>query len=433
MDVDMHIDMEPNDTTAQSGTSSLTLPLPSTTTLTSLPTELILQVLSSLPLPILLTFRLVSTWANTLVLEPVFWHRLEFSKQLLFKVGGAAGSSTQRLQHRRTGFGFGGGGGGVVLPRGTGARAGARKESVFQHSSDANLIVHRQSLAATLLSPTSSWVEDTRAVAGLDAGGAGPSVAISANIPRSIQEPHHHQRDILSSSPTSLTATQQLPKHSPWTKIETSFLSFLTRLAHNPRTAYGVRTIVLEDWEGTESVQVLWTTLSAFRKLQTLVIRNSALRHLRFQQSNDCNIDKDDGMTAWPELQELDFQDCVQLRDLEGIQAWLPHLKDLSLAGCTALDDLSPLTLTRPFLSSSPTPPTVQALALKKASFIHTRIRDEELIALLRRSPKLEELQLDQCYGLTVRALKAIAFGDQNPVSFGDGTKGSGRSSGVDT
>lgn len=431
----MQMDMETETTTAQSGTSTLTRPPqpsppspPSTTTLTSLPTELILHVLSSLPLPILLAFRLVSTWANTLVLEPVFWHRLEFSKQLLFKVGGGAGSSAQQLQHRRTSFGLGGGGGGgAALPGGT--RTGTGRESVFQHSSDANLIVHRQSLAATLLSPTSSWVEDTRAVAGLNAGGTGPSVTISANIPRSIHQ-QHHQRDTLSASSTSPTAIQQLSKHSPWTKIETSYLSFLTRLAQNPRTAYGVRTIVLEDWEGTESVQVLWRTLSAFSKLQTLVVRNSVLRHLRFHQSNDCNIDKDDRATTWPELQELDFQDCVQLKDLEGIQVWLPHLQDLSLAGCTALDDLSPLTLTRPLLSSSPTSSTVQPLALKKASFIHTRIQDEELIALLRRSPELEELRLDQCYGLTVRALEAIAFGDQSPVSFGDGVEGQGAEAG---
>ncbi|KAH7059169.1 hypothetical protein BKA57DRAFT_444175 [Linnemannia elongata] len=436
MDVDMHMDTEPETTAAaQSGTSSFKHPPqlspPATTTLTSLPTELILQVLSSLPLPILLSFRLVSSWTNTLVLEPVFWHRLEFSKQLLFKVGGGVGSSAKQLQLRRTSFGLsgGGGGGGAALPGGTGAGAGSR-ESVFQHNSDANLIVHRQSLAATLLSSTSSWVEDTRAVAGLDPGGAGPSVAISANIPRSIQQQQQqqHKWDNLSTSPT---ATQQLPKHSPWTKIEASFLSFLIRLALNPRTAHGVRAILLEDWEGVESVQVLWTTLSAFSKVQTLVVRNSALRHLRLYPSNDYTIDKDDGATTtWPELQELDFQDCVQLKDLEGIQAWLPHLQDFSLAGCTALDDFSPLTLTRPLLSSSPTPSTVQVLALKKASFIHTRIQDEELIALLRRSPELEELRLDQCYGLTVKALKAIAFGDQSPVSFGDGVEGQGAGAG---
>ncbi|KAG9072270.1 hypothetical protein KI688_000039 [Linnemannia hyalina] len=367
MDVDMHMDMEAKPTTAQSGTSSLAHPPPlSTISLTSLPSEIVLQVLSFLPLPILLAFRLVSTWTNTLVLEPVFWDRLEFSKQLLFKVGGGAGA--QQSQHRRANLGLGG------------TEVGAGKESVFQHSSDANLIVHRQSLAATSPSPTSSWIEDTRAAAGLDAGGAGPSVTISANIPRSIQQQQQHQQDTLSTSPTSSTVIQRQPKHSPWTKIETSFLSFLTRLAHNPRTARGVRTIVLEDWEGAESVQVLWTTLSAFSKLQTLIVRNSVLRHLRFHQSNDYSIDKDDGATTWTKLLELNFQDC--------------------------------------------------ALALKKASFIHTKIQDEDLIALLRRSPELEELRLDQCYGLTVRALEAIAFGDQSPASFGDGVEGQGADAG---
>ncbi|KAG0060008.1 hypothetical protein BGZ90_004240, partial [Linnemannia elongata] len=132
MDVDMHMDTEPETTAAaQSGTSSLKHPPqlspPAITTLTSLPTELILQVLSSLPLPILLSFRLVSSWTNTLVLEPVFWHRLEFSKQLLFKVGGGIGSSAKQLQLRRTSFGLGGGGGGggggAALPGGTGAGA----------------------------------------------------------------------------------------------------------------------------------------------------------------------------------------------------------------------------------------------------------------------------------------------------------------------
>ncbi|KAF9152864.1 hypothetical protein BG015_004566 [Linnemannia schmuckeri] len=425
--MDMDIDMNAEATTAQSGTSTLsppttplqpssTSPLTTTTTLMSLPTELILQILYFLPLPLLLAFRLVSKWTNTLVLEPVFWHRLEFSKQLLFKVGGT-GSVQQR--HRRISFGLGSG---AALPGGVGVGGGTGGggKSVSQHNSDANLLVHRQSLAGTLLSPTTTWVEDTFAVANVqDAGGgigAGPSMNRSANIPHLHPSHQQHQRDTLSTSPTSptcLTAVQQLPKTSPWTKIETSFLHFLTCLALNPRTAHGVQSVMIENWEGADSVQVLWTTLKAFRKLRTLVVRKSVLRHLHFHQTNDHSNDKND--ETWSELEELDFQDCVQLKDLERIQNWLPHLQDLSLAGCTALEDFSPLSRSSSSGGESPSP----ALVLKRASFIHTRIQDEELIALLRRSPDLEELRLDQCYGLTVRALEAIAFGDQTPILSG--------------
>ncbi|KAF8931346.1 hypothetical protein BGZ47_000129 [Haplosporangium gracile] len=413
MDMDMNVEA----TTAQSRTSTFSLSttppqLTTTTTLMSLPTELILQILDSLPLPLLLAFRLVSTWTNTLILEPVFWHRLEFSKQLLFKVGDTGNVQQQR---RRTSFGLGGG---AASPRGVGSGGGigGGKGSVFQRNSNTNLIMHRQSLAGTLLSPTTSWVEDTFAVAnGQDPGegiSAGPSVTISANIPRPQPSHQQHQRDTLSTPSTPITQIQQLSKTSPWTKIETSFLHFLTRLAHNPRTAQGVQIVMIENWEGVESVQILWTTLRAFSKLRTLVVRNSVLRHLRFHQTNDHNNNKDGG--SWPELKELAFQDCVQLKDLERIQNWLPHLQELNLAECTALEDFSPLSRSLSSGGESPTP----ALVLKKASLIHTKIQDEELIALLRRSPDLEELRLDQCYGLTVRALEAIAFGDQTPVLF---------------
>lgn len=426
MNMDMDLDRDTETTSAQSGSSTLPQPQPQPTTTTitlmSLPTEILLQILSILHLPVLLRFRLVSTWADTLVVEPVFWHRLEFSKQLLFKTGG---SNTQQLRHRRTSFGLVGGATLSGITGGVGRGRG--KGSVFQHHSDANLLVHRQSLAAALLSPTTD-VEDSWATDGSEVR---PSLTISGHIPLPpAHHPHHDNQQgvsTLSTSPTS-PAVQQLQNTSPWTKIESSFIHFLTRLTTNPRTAHGVRTIIIEDWEGAESVQVLWTTLGTFCKLQTLVIKKSDLRHLKShtyynKDIRNVNDDEGGGGTTWPELQELDFQDCIHLKDIDGIQTWLPHLQDLSLAGCTALTDFSPLT--RP-LPSSPTSPSTLAgsevltLKLKRASFIHTRIQDEDLISLLRRSPELEELRLDQCYELTVRALEAIAFGDQSPMTSGE-------------
>jgi hypothetical protein len=443
-DKDRDMDMDTQTTTSQSNPSILLQPQPqppptttTTITLLSLPTEILLQILSTLLLPVLLRFRLVSKCADTLVLEPVFWHRLEFSKQLLFKTGWS--NTQQRLQHRRTSFGLTTG---ATLPGtrvGVAGGGGGERRSMFQHHSDANLIVHRQSLAAALLSPSTraedSWTAAAAAAAAAAAGlEVGPSLTFSGNIPllppAHHQQSSHHQQGVDTLSTTSPTSpiAQQLQKTSPWTKIETSFMNFLTRLTTHPRTAYGVRTIIIEDWEGVESVQVLWTMLGAFSQLRTLVFKKSVLRHIRGHPHHNGDIrnengDKGEGRTSWPELKELDFQDCVHLKDLEGIHIWLPHLQDLSLAGCTAIDDFLPLT--RPLPSSPASPSTssrseVLTLKLKRASFIHTKIQDEELISLLRRSPELEELRLDQCYGLTVRALEAIAFGNQSTVTSGE-------------
>ncbi|KAF9091950.1 hypothetical protein BGX29_010671 [Mortierella sp. GBA35] len=270
----------------------------------TLPTEILLQILHCLPLEVLLDFRLISSWADALVLEPVFWHRLEFSKHLLFKSGSA---------HRRTSFGLDR----VVAP-GEGALGG---------------------------------------------------------------------------------------------------------------TGTGVRTVTIEDWEGVGSVQALWASLGCFLGLRSLTIRNSALRHLTAFYNRD---DGDHvhgggggggGGPIWAELKELALQDCLQLRSLSGIQTWLPQLQDLSLAECTSLEDFTPLVQpTSSPSSSGPKSGTGEILALKRVSLIHTKIRDEELIALLRRSPGLEELRLDQCYELTVRALEAIAFGDKTPTTHAAGT-----------
>ncbi|KAG0216734.1 hypothetical protein BGX33_012240 [Mortierella sp. NVP41] len=396
----------------------------------TLPTEILLQILHCLPLEVLLDFRLISSWADALVLEPVFWHRLEFSKHLLFKSGSA---------HRRTSFGLDrvvAPGEGALGGTGTGASAGAvvesrHRDSVFQHFSDANLITRRHTLAASLLSPTS------------EANGeeASPSMTISANIPRPLgsrqpallhqlqqqQQQQQQQGDGLSTSLNVFSST--LPKTSAWTRIENSFLLFLNRLASIDRTAQGVRTVTIEDWEGVGSVQALWASLGCFLGLRSLTIRNSALRHLTAFYNRD---DGDHvhgggggggGGPIWAELKELALQDCLQLRSLSGIQTWLPQLQDLSLAECTSLEDFTPLVQpTSSPSSSGPKSGTREILALKRVSLIHTKIRDEELIALLRRSPGLEELRLDQCYELTVRALEAIAFGDKTPTTHAAGT-----------
>ncbi|KAK3843140.1 MAG: hypothetical protein J3R72DRAFT_441696 [Linnemannia gamsii] len=452
MDMDIYIHVDTNTTQQQPGNDCngtlISAEPPTTTaatTLMTLPTEILLQILSSLSLPVLLDFRLVCSWADTLVLEPVFWHRLEFSKQLLFKTGGnGLHHHQQQQQHRRTNFGLGGGASLSTGGTGGGAAAGAGirggRESVFQHHSDANLIVHRLSLAASLLGPTmateDSWAAAAAALSGLEAGG--PSMTISANITRLPSKQQHQQyqqlqQSTLSTSPTTPSNTtvqqqQQLSNLPTWTIIENSFLLFLTRLTSITRTSNSVKTVVIEDWEGVESVQEMWSRLKCFRGLRSLAVRNSVLRHLGGQHhylhshndinnnGNNSNDADKEGLTgvSWPDLKELDFQDCTQLNDLDGLQHWLPHLQDLSLAGCTHLEDFSTL-----FHSCSLSGlEVVDVVALKKASLAHTRIRDDDLIALLRKSPELEELRLDQCYGLTVRALEAIAFGDQKgPVT----------------
>ncbi|KAF9932577.1 hypothetical protein FBU30_007879 [Linnemannia zychae] len=196
-------------------------------------------------------------------------------------------------------------------------------------------------------------------------------------------------------------------KSSDWKTIEKSFLLFVTRLASMTRTAHNVRIIHIQDWEGTQTMQELWKVLKKFDGLQSLSIQKSALQYL---------YDSNDGLEAmepsWPELWDLSFQDCDRLLDLEGIQIWLSHLVNLNLSGCTNIKSFKPLLYD---LYSSPCFTTSSPCILKSLSLNHTLVSNTDLYVLLKRSPELEELRLDQCYNLTVRALEIIGFGRQDP------------------
>ncbi|KAI7818175.1 hypothetical protein BC939DRAFT_463880 [Gamsiella multidivaricata] len=266
--------------------------------------------------------------------------------------------------------------------------------SLFYHNSDANIMVHRQSWAASMMQhPTvRDMISPTE-----------PSLTITANMP-----------GILHSGPLRLASERTHPSApleglSPsWSSIEDSFLMFISRLSSRARAAHGIHRISVEDWEGEATMAPLWIAFQAFDTLTDLSIRNSVLKELK-----PATLSSDVCAPAcyWEQLTRLDLTGCRQLCNLSGILQWMPHLQDLSLVECSELLDFTPLT--RP----GPTDDSNRDLEYRRINLTQTKIHDAELIELLKRSPHLQELRLDQCYELTDASIVTIGRGSQESAA----------------
>ncbi|KAF9200535.1 hypothetical protein BGZ49_009214 [Haplosporangium sp. Z 27] len=186
-----------------------------------------------------------------------------------------------------------------------------------------------------------------------------------------------------------------LKSHYPltWIDVEKSFNSFISRLSTLERTANGIHTILIEDWEGDDTMAAFWRNLVKFSSLKELSIKHSALKSIHpgalFESSK-----------PWQHLTRFDVRACSNLCDISGILQQMPHLHDLCLEGCRNLLDFSPLA---PFGRNE--------LPYEKINLANTKIHDPELIELLKRSPHLQELRLEQCYQLTATSVEAIGYG----------------------
>lgn len=399
-----------------------------------LPIEIQLQVVQAIGSEKhLLQFRLVSSLTNALVLEPMFWQTIQFSKQRYFKTGSSASSSSSSTSPSPS-------------PTSTGTLASKpRRTSVHQpslfhsalegypqmhqhqhqyqhpppprqlqpafiHSSDANLIVHRQSFAASLLGGSGYNVFSS----GL--GGSEPqamSTTSTTSFPRSSDS------RLSKSLPSGVSIMSEPGKTSAWAKKEMSFLSFLSRLTqNNVHTAQGVQQATIDDWEGERSVGDLWDKLLEMEQLQTLSIRHSVLKQLAPSAAltlGSVALHGHDYSPSWQHLTLLDLRDCLHLKDLSGIHELMPNLLEVNLEGCLGLNDFGPLskeggswTKAQKHAQQAP------ELKLRKINLSRTKVRDQDLVRILQRSPHLQELRLDQCYDLTAASLVVIGQGDEH-------------------
>jgi hypothetical protein len=332
-----------------------------------LPTEIQLQVVRNIASEReLLQFRLVCSLTDALVLDPALWQEIVFSKQLYFKVGHT--SRPYRL-------------------------ANSPSRSPYYHNSDAGIIIHRQSLAASMLEPS----YQPRSAIGEAIGRS--SLHITANLARDI-----HPGTQMPDTSSDIRS---------WSSIQDSFLAFMICLSLRTPTLRRVHQIHIKDWEGKESMRSLWSTLQAFDTLGELAISHSVLEDLGTVTVQDLDSNM---ASPWTHLTNLELRDCVNLCNISGLLQWMPQLQELSLEGCQALEDFSPLA------SSSPSSETVAAqdLLYKKVNLSSTKIRDHDLIQLLERSPYLQELRLDRCYQVTDASLVAMGYGPSDPTAQQD-------------
>ncbi|KAF9335714.1 hypothetical protein BG006_010787 [Podila minutissima] len=408
-----------------------------------LPIEIQLQVVRAIASEKdLLQFRRVSSMANALVLEPVFWQTLQFSKQRYFKTGSSASSSfsstaTLKSDPRRT----------SVHHQPSlfhSALEGypqmhqhqhqyhhhpqiSHLQPAFVHSSDANLIVHRQSFAASLLGGGGSHHQNV-----FSSGLGGTSSEEDAMIPTttttssssSPSSSSHSSDQLLSKSlPTGVSIMSTSGKICAWAKKEISFLAFLTRLTNTTRiTVQGVRRATIDDWEGETTVGDLWDGLLKMEQLQELSIRHSVLKQL--QPSPGLTLVAashgqyySTASPSWQHLTLLDLRDCLQLMDLSGINRLMPNLLEVNLEGCLGLNDFGPLSKVGGggvVLTSTKETIGIQELKFRKINLSRTKVHDQDLVRILQRSPHLQELRLDQCYDLTVASLVVIGQGHEH-------------------
>ncbi|KAG0327405.1 hypothetical protein BG000_000967 [Podila horticola] len=398
-----------------------------------LPIEIQLQIVQAITSEKdLLQLRLVSSLTNALVLEPMFWQTLQFSKQRYFKAGPSSSSSS------------------TVTPRSDPKRTNVHQPSLFHsalegypqmhqhqhqyhhqqtslqqpafvHSSDANLIVHRQSFAASLLGGLHH-----QNVFSSGLGGTSEEAIMSTST-------SHSSNRLSKSLPTGVSILSS-GKTCEWAKKEISFLGFLTRLT-NTRTAQGVQRVTIDDWEGETTVDDLWDRLLRMEQMQELSIRHSVLKQLAPSPGLTLGAVASRGhysAPSWQQLTLLDLRDCLQLKDLSGINRLMPNLLEVNLEGCLGLNDFSPLSKDGGVVAGSTKEATgAPGLKFRKINLSRTKVHDRDLVRILQRSPHLQELRLDQCYDLTVVSLVVIGQGQGH--GHGHGQHGPGHLLATDT
>ncbi|KAF9402518.1 hypothetical protein BGZ94_004890, partial [Podila epigama] len=217
-----------------------------------------------------------------------------------------------------------------------------------------------------------------------------------------------------------------------------SFQSFVAQLAEHPHAASGVHQVTIEGWSNSDSgnnskdnrkdnerrwsMEGLLNELLKLTHLQELIVRQSGLRRLVPTH----NFTKSPSLTtpsSWLLLTRLDLRDCLELKDVSGIHDTMPQLQDLSLEGCMGLCDFRPLAEVGQGQGQGQGHGQgrrlLAPLKLKKLNLSRTKVGDQDLVRILRRSLHLEELRLDQCYDLTVASLVVIGQGQvSDPTTF---------------
>ncbi|KAG0013205.1 hypothetical protein BGZ81_001165, partial [Podila clonocystis] len=389
-----------------------------------LPIEIQLQVVQAIMSEKdLLQFRLVSSLANALVLEPVLWPTIQFSRQRYFKAGSSSSSAvTSMPDPRRTSVHqpslFHSALEGYPLhqhhhqyhhqPTGS-------LQPAFVHSSDANLIVHRQSFATALLAGSHHQ--------NVFSSGLGGTSSEEAMIPTISSSFSSRSSDRLSKSlPTGVSIMSTSGKICAWAKKEISFMSFLNRLSLNSRTAQGLQQVTIDDWEDETTVGDLWDGLLKMEQLQELSIRHSVLKQLAPSPGLTLGAVASYGHylePSWQQLTLLDLRDCLQLKDLSGINRLMPNLLEVNLEGCLGLNNFGPLSKDGDI--SSKVKGRAQELKFRKINLSRTKVHDRDLVRILQRSPHLQELRLDQCYDLTAASLVVIGQGHGHEHGYGSG------------
>ncbi|KAG0088647.1 hypothetical protein BGZ93_004927 [Podila epicladia] len=405
-----------------------------------LPIEIQLQVVQAIASEKdLLQFRLVSSLTNALVLEPVFWQTLQFSKQRYFKSGSTASSSSystvsksdfkRKSVHQPSLF--------------HSALEGypqmhqhqhqyhhhpqtSHLQPAFVHSSDANLIVHRQSFAASLLGG-GSYHQNI-----FSSGLGGISSEEEAMIPMtsssSSSSSSRSSNQLSKSLPTGVSIMSTSGTICAWAKKEISFLAFLTRLTNTTRiTAQGIQRVTIDDWEGETTVGNLWDSLLKMEQLQELSIRHSVLKLLQPSPGLTLSATSHGHYNSppppsWQQLTLLDLRDCLQLKDLSGINMLMPNLLEVNLEGCLGLNDFGPLSKADGsgggggggVVASTKETKGIRELKFRKINLSRTKVHDQDLVRILQRSPHLQELRLDQCYDLTAASLVVIGQGPEH-------------------
>ncbi|GJJ68535.1 hypothetical protein EMPS_00881 [Entomortierella parvispora] len=349
-----------------------------------------------------LNFRLVSSAANTLVLEPCFWpvlallarpHHTTFSNN-------AAGQPHRPL---------------------------SLAAALLQHHSDSFLRLRSQQPLDDGLSSSSSLTiaanlpnSSSHTAAGATARAeGGPMITASSS----------------SLSPQSLAASMTTdPKKKSTTEAckskEDSFLAFVSTLAKRSRSVEGVQELSIEGWKSEASLDQLLRLLilHPFEHLQRLNLHTNALSGLptlhNVPNAPEASL-ASASLHICSKLTILDLKNCQQLHDLSGFYSWMPNLEEINLEGCLELVHIAPsppdlksaMTATSkaggsesswpPLPSSSPQQQPLHSL--RKLNLTHTKVGDEDLIWLLEQCPQLQELRLDQCYSLTPESISAIA------------------------